>query len=283
MTTGAFAYNAEEDTKGGRRTRVNHYRVLNRTQALMALAALFVAASAATLLLTGVPGAFAAATAAGRRRQPIRCTDRADRVISLTVDVSDLSQEGAAVRELAGAFAEQRVCATFFITGAWAQRYPETIAALQTLGQEVQSAGDDVAPWEGLSQAEASERLRRGMDGLKAAAGSDPTLFRPADGGDAPEMLDAASALGLKTVLYDVDSFDAAGLPADGIVKRVTGQAASGSIVRFSAGGSKTADALPALIQELRGRDYRFLSLSDMLYAADYTVNREGRQITKQQ
>ncbi len=82
------------------------------------------------------------------------------------------------------------------------------------------------------------------------------------------ESLDAVNQLGLAAIQWDVVSADAAkGQSADAMTKKVVSQVHPGSIVVFHANGrgSGTSQALPQIIDELRHKGYRFVTVSDLL------------------
>ena len=70
------------------------------------------------------------------------------------------------------------------------------------------------------------------------------------------------------------------GLSAEERAREVLSRVSSGSIVRFRAGGENTAQALAAVLRSLQNEGYRFLTVSEMIYTENYTVNQEGRQIS---
>ena len=85
--------------------------------------------------------------------------------------------------------------------------------------------------------------------------------------------------LEMPCIQWDVDSLDWKGLTAEEIVRRVTSQVGSGSIVLFHNAAKHTPEALSAIIETLQRRGYTFLRASEMIYTENYTLNHEGRQI----
>jgi len=102
-----------------------------------------------------------------------------------------------------------------------------------------------------------------------------PCLFRPPGGAVDSAVIAAAGADGLRTVNWDVDPVDWSTPGTGAIYNRVVGAAGPGSIVLMHDGGgnrSETLAALPAIIDTLRGRGYRFATVTELL--GDHTIYR---------
>ena len=104
---------------------------------------------------------------------------------------------------------------------------------------------------------------------IKSASGFKPCLFRPPGGAYNSRVVGDASALGMTTVLWDVDPRDWSTPGSDAIYSRVVSATRPGSIVLMHDGGgdrSQTVAALPRIIKTLRGRGYRFVTVSKLLH-----------------
>lgn len=95
-----------------------------------------------------------------------------------------------------------------------------------------------------------------------------PCLFRPPGGAVNSSVIAAAAEDGLRTITWDVDPVDWSTPGTGAIYSRVVGAAQPGSIVLMHDGGgnrSETLAALPEIIDTLRGRGYRFATVSALL------------------
>ncbi|MFN8160262.1 MAG: polysaccharide deacetylase family protein [Solirubrobacterales bacterium] len=95
-----------------------------------------------------------------------------------------------------------------------------------------------------------------------------PCLFRPPGGGYNSSVVAAAGAAGMKTIIWDVDPVDWSTPGSGAVYSRVVGAARPGSIILMHDGGGPrggTLAALPAIIDTLRARGYRFATVSALL------------------
>jgi peptidoglycan/xylan/chitin deacetylase (PgdA/CDA1 family) len=96
-------------------------------------------------------------------------------------------------------------------------------------------------------------------------------LFRPPYGSGTPDLFSGLARDPATTVaLWDVDTNDWSMPGRDAIAASVLDQARPGSIVLMHDGGgdrSQTADALPAVIEGLLTRGFRFARVDDVGFA----------------
>jgi len=103
---------------------------------------------------------------------------------------------------------------------------------------------------------------------IKSATGFEPCLFRPPGGAYNSRVVGDARALGMTTVIWNVDPRDWSRPGSDAIYSRVVSATRPGSIVVMHDGGgdrSQTVAALPRIIKTLRGRGYRMVTVSKLL------------------
>ncbi|HET6570420.1 MAG TPA: polysaccharide deacetylase family protein [Solirubrobacterales bacterium] len=95
-----------------------------------------------------------------------------------------------------------------------------------------------------------------------------PCLFRPPGGAVDSSVVATAGALGMRTILWDVDPADWSNPGSGAVYSRVVSAARPGSIVLMHDGGGDrggTLAALPRIIDTLRARGYRFATVSELL------------------
>jgi peptidoglycan/xylan/chitin deacetylase (PgdA/CDA1 family) len=111
---------------------------------------------------------------------------------------------------------------------------------------------------------------------LEAITGVHCTLFRPPFGLRTPWLLHAVAKRGLVSVGWSEDGSDWHDLSSSQIADRIIRNARPGNIILLHDGlnlahgvdRSKTVDALPIIISNLRARGYRFVTLPELLHMA---------------
>ncbi|MBQ4617622.1 MAG: polysaccharide deacetylase family protein [Clostridia bacterium] len=246
-----------------------------RKHTLLAAVSLAVAATVLfTAILVYAPQTVAP-TAATARRLPIYCTDRDDRVVSLTFDAAWGDEDTPLLIDI---LAQYDVKATFFVVGEWVDRCPASVKALHEAGHEVMNHSDSHPHMPSLSAEEMKAELENCNRKIEAITGVRPVLHRFPYGDYSNEAVAAVEDLGMYAVQWDVDSLDWKDLSADEITKRVISRVQSGSIVLFHNAALHTPEALPAILEQLTAEGYTFCKASDMIYREGYTINHEGRQ-----
>jgi peptidoglycan/xylan/chitin deacetylase (PgdA/CDA1 family)/sulfur carrier protein ThiS len=188
----------------------------------------------------------------------------ADRAVALTFD----DGPSPYTRAVLAILARYDVSATFFVVGSEVETYPELVRRELRQGMAVGNHSYDHPDGPSFAWLP-HRRIRREVERTQkvlARLGVHPVLFRPPGGSVSPSVLRAASARGMRVVLWSVDPRDwVPGTTATEIVQRVLGGVQPGSIIVLHDGGgdrSATVEALPAIIAGIRERGLRFVALA---------------------
>jgi peptidoglycan/xylan/chitin deacetylase (PgdA/CDA1 family) len=102
---------------------------------------------------------------------------------------------------------------------------------------------------------------------IRDATGFEPCLFRPPYGLVDPQVAKAADRNNLETILWTIDAGDDHHVPVARMQAHVIGSAQPGSIVLMHDGGHhpQTLLALPRIIEGLRERGFRLVTVSELL------------------
>jgi peptidoglycan-N-acetylglucosamine deacetylase len=173
-------------------------------------------------------------------------------------------------RRFVSLLTELHVPATFFVVGTQAEAYPELVRLEVDSRMAVGNHSYDHpwrTPFADLPRAEIRSEVGRAQ-AILDRLGAHSVLFRPPGGTVSPTVLAAASAHGLRVVLWSVDARDwVAGSTADEIAERVLGAVEPGSIVVMHDGGGDreaTLAALPEIVAGIRGRGLRLVALAPL-------------------
>jgi len=112
------------------------------------------------------------------------------------------------------------------------------------------------------------EQLARTLGVIRSLTGYTPCVFRPPYGAYDANVLRTARALGLATVLWNVDPSDWAQPPPRTIVARVLEQVPPGSIIISHDGGGPRGNTLavyPRIFAALRRRGLRIVTIPELL------------------
>jgi peptidoglycan/xylan/chitin deacetylase (PgdA/CDA1 family) len=157
---------------------------------------------------------------------------------------------------------EKGVDGTFFEIGQEMAGREETMRQILAEGNEIGDHTMNHVEYPGYSQiAGAASRIA-------AFTHFVPCLFRPPGGGVDAGVIASAGSLGMRTINWDVDPADWSNPGSGAVYSRILGAAQPGSIILMHDGGgdrSGTLAALPSIIDTLRGRGYRFETVSELL------------------
>lgn len=147
---------------------------------------------------------------------------------------------------------DQKVPATFFLTGTWAEKNPELVKRMINEGHEIGNHGGEHSHVEGMSKEELNALILQGEEKIMNACGSKPSkLFAPPYGEWTTETVQSAWEIGYKTILWTVDTVDWREPPPETIWKRALAGASPGSLILMHP-TEPTREALPVIIQGLR-------------------------------
>ncbi|BAD39998.1 MAG: polysaccharide deacetylase family sporulation protein PdaB [Symbiobacterium thermophilum] len=204
--------------------------------------------------------------------RPIYSARTEDKVVALTFDISWGNQMAPKVLEV---LRNEKVPATFFLSGPWAKNHAELVKQIQADGHEIESHGHAHVDLNTLGREGAARNIAAAHAILKELTGRDPTYIRPPNGAFNEASVQAAKDLGYATVIWSVDSLDWKNPGVDRIVNRTVRLAHPGAIILMHASDSckQTDQALPAIIRSLREQGYRFLLLDDLIRTYGVDMN----------
>lgn len=181
--------------------------------------------------------------------------------IALTVNVDWGEKYLPAILETCAA---KNVHLTFFITGRWAEKFPQLVQRISAAGHEVGSHGYAHPHPDRLSVDDNLRDIREAESVLTRILGVRPRLYAPPYGERGPAVLQAADAAGYRTILWSVDSVDWLHRDRTYIINRVVGRAHNGAIVLMHP-TEATAAAMPDLIESLKDKGYELVTVSELI------------------
>ena len=199
-----------------------------------------------------------------------RGSSAAGRSIALTFDDGPDPEWTPRVLAL---LATRGVRGTFFLIGERAARAPETVRAMAAAGHEVANHSWSHRSLWLCGPRRTAEEIDRAHATLTALAGAPPRLFRPPWGMVNAAMFPLLRARGVRPVFWSIQPEALRPVPAEAQTAHVVRRAHPGAIVDLhDAEGTRGAparlfDALPGMIDGLRGAGYEFTTVSALLAA----------------
>lgn len=212
------------------------------------------------------------------RELPIYCVDTEEKKVALSFDAAWGNEDTEIILEI---LKENDVKVTFFMTGGWVEKYPEDVKAILAAGHDLGNHSENHKNMSQLSDEQCKEELRKVHDKVKNLTGYEMFLFRPPYGDYDNHVITNAKDCGYYTIQWDVDSLDWKDYGVDSIIKTVTQHKhlGNGSIILCHNGAKYTAQALDAMIKNLKEQGYTIVPVSELIYREDYHMDHEGRQI----
>ena len=159
---------------------------------------------------------------------------------------------------------QKEVKTTFFITGRFAKKFPELVKSIGQDGHEIGNHGyshphpDKISLEQNMNEIAETEKVMAGL-GINISK-----IFASPYGEHKPHVLQAASSLGYKTIMWTLDTVDWKDPPPETIVKKVTEKADNGALILMHP-KKCTLQALPALIDGLREQQFIIKTVTNII------------------
>lgn len=230
-----------------------------------------------SLFAVGATGAYAVAADKTTRKLPIYCVDTPDKKIALSFDASWGADKTMSILETLERY---DVKANFFAVGFWAEKYSDTLKKLSDSGRmEIGTHSNTHPHMPKLSKSQMELELDSSVKIIEEITGKKPDLFRAPFGDYNDALIETATEKGLYTIQWDVDTLDWKGLKAGEMAARVLKKAKNGSIVLMHNDGEHTVEALPLIIEGLKNKGYYFVTIGELIYRDNYSIDHTGKQI----
>jgi peptidoglycan-N-acetylglucosamine deacetylase len=243
-------------------------RLLARVATVSAALALLLAGNAAGAAVTpGTPSTEDGGTLYGEGTAPIGCTSTTGAIVSqgphrpevaLTFDDGPNTVQTPPILTTLDTLHAR---GTFFEEG-------RHVAGREELMRAILDAGDEIGNHSYHHPHDPDlEELTTTNEAIFAATGFTPCLFRPPYGLINAKVEGAVEATHLESILWTFDSADDHHPGVNAIVNHTVKTASDGAIILFHDGGHhpQTVEALPGVIEGLRARGFRFVTVTELL------------------
>ncbi|AKG35170.1 polysaccharide deacetylase family protein [Paenibacillus durus] len=159
---------------------------------------------------------------------------------------------------------EEHVKATFFLDGSWLSKNRELAMEIQKRGHELENHAYSHPNMSTLSRVRAVLEIDKTKKLLKSSLGVDNRWFAPPSGDFDEETVEIARELGLKTVLWTVDTVDWRHPSPESVVAKITANAEPGTLVLMHP-TSSSSQALRGMIRGIKAKKLMLGTVSQTL------------------
>ena len=161
---------------------------------------------------------------------------------------------------------EENVKVTFFLDGSWLSKNQELAAEMLKRGHEMENHAYTHPNMSTLSPARATAEIEKTQKLLKESLGVTNKWFAPPSGDFDQETVEIASSLGLKTVLWTLDTVDWRNPSPESVVAKITSKSEPGTLILMHPTASSST-ALKGMIRGIKAKGLQLGTVSQTLSA----------------
>ena len=183
--------------------------------------------------------------------------------VALTFDDGPVSSNTRRVLDM---LKQRNIKATFYVLGNRVVNNPGLIRRMVAEGHEIGNHTWDHKKLTGLSDSQVRSQMNRTRDAIVSAAGVKPRTMRPPYGALLTRQRNMLyREYGYPTIMWDVDPEDWR-KPGISVVKnRIVSKTRNGSIILLHDLHSSSVDAVPATVDALLRKGYKFVTVSQLI------------------
>jgi polysaccharide deacetylase family sporulation protein PdaB len=210
-----------------------------------------------------------AALAAEKKPSAIYKVDTDQKIVALTFDISWGNKVPEPVLDILEK--KQVKKATFFLSGPWTLRHQEIVKRIHRMGFEIGNHGNLHKDFSDYPNSWIIQQVRLSEKAIQQVTGVKTRLIRTPNGDFNPRVIQCLNDMGYTVIQWNTDSLDWKNPGTGAIVNRVLSRAVPGDIILMHASDSskQIVQALPQIIDGLRAKGYRFVTVSELLAQAD--------------
>jgi len=187
-----------------------------------------------------------------------------EKVAALTFDISWGDKVTGPILDI---LEEENVHCTFFLSGPWASKHPETAKRIADDGHEIGSHGWRHENYSSLSDEVIKEEVKKAHEVLKEITGKEPRLIRTPNGDWDERVVKAISETGYRAIQWSIDSLDWKDIGPDKSAQRVLERLEPGAIILMHSSDSaeQTPESLPHVIKGIKDKGFKLVTVSELL------------------
>ena len=170
---------------------------------------------------------------------------------------------------------------TFFIVGDWVDKYPEAVKKIYENGHEIGSHSNTHPHVKNLSLEENIKEIKESSEKIEKITGQKPDLYRAPYGEYNNIVIQSANDTGYFPIQWSLDTLDYTNLTGEQMWAKIESKLSSGDIILMHNGTEHTADSLSLIIENINKKGYKIVTVSDLVYHENYTIDTNGVQKSK--
>ena len=160
----------------------------------------------------------------------------------------------------------RNIKATFYMVGSNVDLYPQVVRRVVAEGHEIGNHSYSLRLFSKMGDSEIRQELSRTRDAVQRAAGVQPLTLRPPFGGMLTRQREWVNAeFGYPIILWSIDPLDWKRPGPSVVCSRIVSATTPGSIILAHDLHSQTVDAMPATLDGLLQRGFKFVTVSQLL------------------
>ncbi len=192
---------------------------------------------------------------------------RIDTKENMVVFTFDAGSSDVSLTKILEALATHQLTGTFFMTGTWAEKFPEGVKQIAAAGHEIYNHTYSHPHLTQLSDAKILEEFSETEQLVKNLTGkTTKPYFRAPYGERNDHILEVASQSGYQSVYWSTDALDweeSTGMTAEKVRTRVLDNLKPGAIFLMHVGDTITGSILDGLFESIEQKGYQISSLGN--------------------
>lgn len=166
--------------------------------------------------------------------------------------------------EMLATLKKYNVTTSFFLEGRWVKENPDLAKMISESGHEIGNHSYTHPDMKKLSASEIKNQIEKTNIVIEATTGKVCKWFGPPSGSYSEEVIKVADHIGVRTVLWSVDTIDWQKPMPETIIQRVAGKIHPGALILMHPTES-TTKALEGLIRVAEQKNYQISTVSDTI------------------
>lgn len=206
---------------------------------------------------------------------PIYSVETTDKKIALTMNCAWNADD---IDNILDTLSKYKVHITFFMVGDWVNKYPDAVKKIAEAGHEIGNHSDTHPHVNNLSFEKNVDQIKMCADKIEKIIGKRSVLYRGPYGEYNNTVIKAAKEQNHTTIQWSLDTLDYTGLTGEQMWERLNNKLQPGSIILMHNGTKHTADSLDKLIYQIQEKGYSLVTVSELMYQENYTIDANGMQ-----